>query len=454
MQKDMNQIVRSMLDRETLEDVPRDELRQLTNEFPYSPLLQFLYSRKLKISGDAGFGDSVARTALFFTNPHWLHQQLVKKTDSERVAEMERSLEEVHASPAVTDPETDASAAFAQLMEEGQPSAETLEEEASPAAIEPARQDEDIIDDDQVFEAATEEEVMPDGETGAFEDDGETRWDPAEAADDTEEMLTGALTLSEAEEELAEALSSDEEPGTDELTTGTEYTNLTGEGGIIEVAGPETDDTQTEVEFTSEPQSGTETEDQVSRIYTETPVETAEPQEVDSEDDTAERIPDEAPETGTETPVLSGTFAESLRALAEGLQQPLPEDIEADQEPIFEPAMKVDYFASQGIRAEDDTRDLFGKKLRSFTEWLRTMKRIQPDRHTIELDERAEERIKQNAEQSNEKPEVLTEAMAEVYVKQGLQDKAIDLYEKLSLIYPGKSAIFAAKISELKGDPT
>ena len=41
--------------------------------------------------------------------------------------------------------------------------------------------------------------------------------------------------------------------------------------------------------------------------------------------------------------------------------------------------------------------------------------------------------------------------MAEIYAMQGLTHKAIDIYEKLSLLNPDKSAIFAAKLSELKG---
>jgi pentatricopeptide repeat protein len=44
---------------------------------------------------------------------------------------------------------------------------------------------------------------------------------------------------------------------------------------------------------------------------------------------------------------------------------------------------------------------------------------------------------------------VLTEAMAEVYAKQGQADKALEIYRKLSLLDPSRSATFAAKIAEL-----
>jgi hypothetical protein len=46
--------------------------------------------------------------------------------------------------------------------------------------------------------------------------------------------------------------------------------------------------------------------------------------------------------------------------------------------------------------------------------------------------------------------EVMTETMAEVLAKQGNNSGAIDLYRKLSLVYPDKSAYFAARIEQLK----
>jgi hypothetical protein len=45
---------------------------------------------------------------------------------------------------------------------------------------------------------------------------------------------------------------------------------------------------------------------------------------------------------------------------------------------------------------------------------------------------------------------VITEAMAEIYQKQGLIDKAIEVYDKLSLQNPHNSHIFAIRIKDLK----
>jgi hypothetical protein len=55
-----------------------------------------------------------------------------------------------------------------------------------------------------------------------------------------------------------------------------------------------------------------------------------------------------------------------------------------------------------------------------------------------------------NAASSIEEKEVVTEAMAEVWVKQGHNEKAAEIYRKLSLQNPSKSSYFAAKIDQLK----
>lgn len=117
----------------------------------------------------------------------------------------------------------------------------------------------------------------------------------------------------------------------------------------------------------------------------------------------------------------------------------------------FEPLYTVDYFASQGIKTatEQIPADKFGKQLRSFTEWLKTMKRL-PNEESADINETDEKKIKAEAEDSNEIKEVLTEAMADVLTQQGKTHKAIEIYHKLSLQHPEKSPYFAALIEQLK----
>lgn len=119
----------------------------------------------------------------------------------------------------------------------------------------------------------------------------------------------------------------------------------------------------------------------------------------------------------------------------------------------FEPLHTVDYFASQGIKLdlEENPTDTLTRHLKSFTEWLKTMKRISPmeARHT-DLDAATEAEIQQLASSANHQREaVLTESMAHVWVLQGKIHKAVEVYNKLSLQHPEKRAYFAAKIEQL-----
>jgi hypothetical protein len=118
----------------------------------------------------------------------------------------------------------------------------------------------------------------------------------------------------------------------------------------------------------------------------------------------------------------------------------------------FEPYYTIDYFASQGIRViqEENPADKFGKQLKSFSEWLKTMKKLPKQISGPENDFERSVAIENFAAHSLEQKEVITETMAEVLVKQGRKDRAIELYHKLSLLNPSKNAYFVAKIEQLK----
>jgi hypothetical protein len=118
-------------------------------------------------------------------------------------------------------------------------------------------------------------------------------------------------------------------------------------------------------------------------------------------------------------------------------------------EMAFEPYHTVDYFASQGIKlGQIDSTDKLGQKVKSFTDWLKTMKRMQAeeDKNTS----MNQEATLQNIDNQQVESIVITEAMAEIYQKQGLNDKAIEVYTKLSLQNPNNSHIFANRIKALK----
>ena len=57
--------------------------------------------------------------------------------------------------------------------------------------------------------------------------------------------------------------------------------------------------------------------------------------------------------------------------------------------------------------------------------------------------------VENMVKESSEEHECVTESMAKICIKQKLFDKAIEIYEKLSLKYPEKSVYFANRISEV-----
>jgi len=118
----------------------------------------------------------------------------------------------------------------------------------------------------------------------------------------------------------------------------------------------------------------------------------------------------------------------------------------------FTPYHTIDYFASQGIKfiPEERPADRFAQQLKSFTEWLKTMKRL-PQTEVAKISEQPnDEKVQEMADHSINESDVVTEAMAEVWLKQGNKEKAIEIYDKLSLLNPAKSAYFASLSQQLK----
>jgi hypothetical protein len=188
-----------------------------------------------------------------------------------------------------------------------------------------------------------------------------------------------------------------------------------------------------------EPPFVLEEPEQVTAPATEAPVE----QPVHHQDFPAPEEPATAP--------LAETSAPSPAPEAP-VEQPAPAPaVTTEPALVFEPYHTIDYFASQGIRLtlDENPTDQLGKQLKSFTDWLKVMRRLPQKEKEIVPDRVAEQAIQSIAAHSIEGKEVLTETMAEVLAMQGMPERARIVYEKLSLLNPGKSAYFAAKIEQL-----
>jgi tetratricopeptide (TPR) repeat protein len=160
---------------------------------------------------------------------------------------------------------------------------------------------------------------------------------------------------------------------------------------------------------------------------------------------------------------------------------------------VLQPASAEDYFLQQGIHVSGDlperkemvavhepipeTEEDQEKSLMvvmSFAEWLKHISSKNQKAREEEADQKAlkamwqqqklaaaiEEESEEIPEQVFEmavnsisrKDELVSESLAEVYAKQGKKEKAIDMYQKLSLLNPEKNAYFAAKIENLQKD--
>ena len=137
------------------------------------------------------------------------------------------------------------------------------------------------------------------------------------------------------------------------------------------------------------------------------------------------------------------------QSLAEASKQFKEESTE--QELVFAtgPYHTVDYFASQGIRLELEPKadDKFGQQLKSFTSWLKQMKRLPAIKMA---DKEPDPIVADIATHSLEKGEIVTESMAEVLMMQGKQAQAVEVWQKLSLLHPEKSHYFASLIEKTK----
>lgn len=161
------------------------------------------------------------------------------------------------------------------------------------------------------------------------------------------------------------------------------------------------------------------------------------------------------------------------------------EETEADgDETLILPIYTEDYFMHQGVQVSNnipvsDKEPQFSREedkslmvMMSFSEWLNYFKSNKEDAQEEQQEQKAlksmwqKEKLAAAMEEENEEiPEkvfemavnsiakeddLVSESLAEIHIKQGKYDKAIDMYRKLSLRNPQKSAYFARKIEAIQ----
>jgi hypothetical protein len=404
MNKSMQPAIQHLFQVSTLEDVTLERLEALVEEYPCYGFGHYLLSRKLASADTGQFLVTSQKTSLYFSNPFWLQWML------ENASAPARTVIPIPPPAAVSIPESEPEAIL----------------HPEPQAI-PESREEPIRDEEPPF--VLEEPVTPVDQVTPL---------PGH------ETPTDTL---EPQPEIKTELRQEVQP---ELQT----------------------ELQTELKVEIQPEPQTETQE------TQEPKEPEEHKKLEvpyAPEPVAESVSDTSSSSAAAALLLESIekareLRESLlkinedfgghngRTLAEPQPDPTPQPTAitdstpiTDNTPLFEPLHTIDYFASQGIRLtlDENPADPLGRQLKSFTDWLRTMRRLpQKDREIIP-DRVAEQAVQSFAAHSIEGKEVVTETMAEVLAKQGMPERARLVYEKLSLLNPDKSAYFAAKIEQL-----
>ena len=148
-----------------------------------------------------------------------------------------------------------------------------------------------------------------------------------------------------------------------------------------------------------------------------------------------------------ESEPVPGRLTQLLQSQLSSFQQPVKPSDQLEYQQA-EPMHTVDYFASQGIKLnlKQLPKDVLTHKLMSFTEWLRQVKQSEKSSEVSQM----EKKVSEDASHSIRREEVVTEAMAEVLLRQGHLEQAIQLFTKLSFQIPEKSSYFAGRIEQIK----
>ncbi|MEO8819249.1 MAG: hypothetical protein ABI267_09890 [Ginsengibacter sp.] len=398
-----------------------DLLEKNIEEYPASSVARFMWLYHLKKNKDVRFKEVAKQTGIYLTNPLWMEYQLSQpgladNTVNEEISQnpvLENEASETRSDDTIVEP------------------VEEIENEVSSDFIEQRPGEETL-------HAAVNEEIsqnpVSENESSEIKND-EAIAEPLEEI--KTEIPVDSIEQKSEEETLHSAVN-------EKISQNPVSENESSEIKNDEAIAEPLEEIKTEVPADSiEQKSGENLPAVVNEEISQNPVLENESSEAKNNETTVE------PVEKIETKNIKIASAENEKSSDETSKQDENED--EDAEILFEPLHTVDYFASQGIKLSEEAlaNDQLGKQVKSFTAWLKTMKKLHPGQ-LPEQNEVIEKIIQSSSEESNQNANVLTEAMADVLVKQGKREKAVEMYEKLSLINPSKSAYFAAKIENLK----
>jgi len=492
MQAPFDNIVQHLFHQPSLHSVTVDELENMAKQHPYFAAAHFLLLKKMQDTDHPQFNTQLHKTTLYFNNPLWLQFLLqpesaanftvsevppfitnetaaAKEIDAENIPAAEEDNQTINQAPAVTEPEQNNEAG----TEDG---VQALADPGVPAVHAGIM---DVIT--EVFNEPGDLSQQSDGEAI---NENEHKEIPAGFIKD--EAQAAAI-----EEPPVENVQPDNNMVTtvpdETIKVETEMPGIAVPESVIEDNSNGLFHEEFSASLTDLTESAERNNEMASQPIQEIPAQNSE-ETVERENEMTDIIPPgpitQENNTVPAQPAFTGPVAEMANdnnhaaplqtidvtknpggavdpespvTVINKEEKPLFKTIietpAAKGDLLFEPYHTVDYFASQGIKLskiEADSKDKLGRQLKSFTEWLKSMKKLPQVSIDKILSQNEESKVVADATHSIENKEVITEAMAEVFEKQGLTEKAAEVYRKLSLLNPGKSAYFAAKIEVLK----
>jgi hypothetical protein len=454
--------------KENLSEVTTEDLEKLANEYPYFSVSQVLLAKKYKAEAHSNFLPQVQKAALYYNNPYWLHYQLLDvkpeislndenveheeiiNVESEGSAQKETPYlfapdEQLNTKAVLNKNEIDAATILAKetlASKNADIQKDTDQEEIEITPDEMHPETEEVLEDISEQQSEVDEEL-------SGEDESQIPVESEDIQEATNEISTEALNQTVEEKEVEETISEKDLIATvventlvqpvsiDETIEKSENKDVQNES-LTEAIRPTVEET--------EPENSIAGKDLIATVVENTLVQPV------SIDDNIEQI-EPLPSVLDEVSMSNYEYAQTNSSLDK------PQEAAAtppNNEPLIpiEPYYTVDYFASQGIKLvlDKNPQDRLGKQLRSFTDWLKHMKKLGPeDALKATQDAEVDTTIKDIADTSNTQKEIITEAMADVLIKQKKYDQAIEVYNKLSFLNPDKSTYFADQIKKLKG---
>ena len=444
MNSGLPSLLRAIYGKNDLASVTLEELQDVIHEFPSFNAGHYFLAKKMKLDNDVAFEKESMRTALYFNNSFWLQSVLEDgnhirseipaidpgdKSDDNNVKEPEHE-DKADTIEHVENPISEVSIGqdFVFVPENNEGTVTSFDELMSKYHIE------DLVDESAVDIMP---EFTPEVEENNFVENLRESGLPSTGTADTDPILS--MEKFEMPEEVLNEYGIFEENPVEKESDDEDMDAFDSPA----VQKPIENDL---IEKVINPES--------SEIETENILESSIVEKTSFQSDAGDYDAFDRP-TVVPAQELSDIPAQTTVTNAELRHEVKFDSTKADSI-VFAPYHMIDYFASQGIKLvlEENPADQFGKQLKSFTDWLKVMKKLPPKPGIMSGDDQETEKIRHFAAHSIEERDILTESMAEVLAKQGMFENAIALYQKLSLIYPPKSAYFASRIEQLKASLT